>query len=303
MPSVAFLGLGSMGLPMARNLARAGFELRVWNRTAAKTREVVGARPAATPADACRGADFAITMLADDAAVEGATLGPDGVLAGLPRGALHIGMSTVSVALSRRLAELHRTAGRGYVAAPVFGRPEAAEARALWIVPGGDPADLERAAPVFVALGQGTFPLGTAPQASLAKILGNFLIAGTIEALGEALVAAEKAGLDPSGFLAMLTETLFGSPVVKRYGRLLATTAFEPAGFRLVLGLKDVNLALAAGDELRAPLPLAGLVREHMLAALARGRERYDWAGFATAIREAAGLEPVREPEPATRAG
>ncbi len=294
MPSVAFLGLGSMGLPMARNLVQAGFDVRVWNRTPAKTREVPGARAAPTPAAAADGAEFAVSMLADDAAVEAAALGPDGILSGLGRGAIHVGASTVSVALCRRLADAHAARGVGYVAAPVFGRPDAAAAKQLWIVPGGAAADVERCSVVFTALGQGTFPMGSAPQATLAKLLGNFMIASTIEMLGESLALAEKAGLDPSRLLGMLTGTLFGAPVVKRYGQLVADTAFEPAGFHLALGLKDVNLALGAGEELRVPLPLASLVRERMLTALAQGRERFDWSGFASVIREAAGLEPVR---------
>lgn len=297
MPSVAFIGLGSMGLPMARNLVQAGFDVRVWNRTAAKTREVPSARPAPTPAAAADGAEFAVSMLADDAAVEAAALGPDGILAGLRKGAIHVGASTVSVALCRRLAEAHAAKGVGYVAAPVFGRPDAAAAKQLWIVPGGAPADVERCSAVFAALGQGLFPMGSAPQASLAKLLGNFMIASTIEMLGESLALAEKAGLDPSRLLGMLTGTLFGAPVIKRYGQLVADTAFEPAGFQLALGLKDVNLALGAGEELRVPLPLASLVRERMLTALAHGRERFDWSGFASVIREAAGLEPVRGPK------
>ena len=295
MTALAFLGLGSMGLGMARNLVQAGFEVRVWNRTAGKAREVAGARAAATPRDACQGAEFAMTMLADDAAVEATVLGADGVLAGLRPGAIHIGSSTVSVALCRRLLEAHETAGIGFVAAPVFGRPEAAAAKQLWIVPGGLSSDVERCAPLFAAIGQGTFPLDSAPHASLAKLLGNFLIASTIEMLGESLATAEKAGLDPAQFLGVMTGTLFGSPAFRRYGQLVADTAFEPAGFRLALGLKDVNLALRAAEELRAPLPLASLARERMLSALAHGRDRFDWSGFASVIREAAGLPPVRK--------
>lgn len=294
MTSTAFLGLGSMGLPMARNLVRANFDVRVWNRTAARVRGIPEARPAPTPAAACAGAAFAVSMLADDAAVEATVLGPDGALAGLEKGAIHVGASTVSVALCRRLADAHAAKGVGYVAAPVFGRPDAAAAKQLWIVPGGAAADIERCTEIFAALGQGTFPMGSAPQASLAKLLGNFMIAATIEMLGESLTVAEKGGVDPSRLLAMLTGTLFGAPVVRRYGQMVADTAFEPAGFQLALGLKDVNLALAAGEELGAPLPLATLVRERMQTALARGRERFDWAGFASVIREAAGLEPVR---------
>jgi 3-hydroxyisobutyrate dehydrogenase-like beta-hydroxyacid dehydrogenase len=291
---VAVLGLGAMGAPIARNIAVAGFDLTVWNRSPERAREITGARPAVTPADACADADVAITMLADDRAVEEVVFGGMGMLGGLRRGACHLGMSTISVALSRRLAAAHEAAGQGYVAAPVFGRPEAAAARQLWVVVGGQAADVERAGPVLAAVGQGTFNLGDAAQANLAKLLGNFMIGSTIEMLGEALATAEKAGIDPSRFLELLTGTLFGAPVVRRYGQLVAETAFEPAGFRLALGLKDIGLVLEAGEELRSPLPMAGLLRDRLLTALARDRGHFDWSGLASVIREEAGLPAVR---------
>jgi 3-hydroxyisobutyrate dehydrogenase-like beta-hydroxyacid dehydrogenase len=294
MTIVAFFGLGQMGLPMARNLTDAGFDVRVWNRTPARAREVGGAVAAGTVAEAARGADIAITMLADDTAVAGVGLGDDGLVATLPAGSVHLGMSTISVALAQRLSEAHAAARQDYVAAPVFGRPEAAAARQLWIVPGGPAAALERCGPVFKALGQGTFPMGDAAQATLAKLVGNLMIAATIESLGEALTLSEKAGIEPGRMLDMLTGTLFGSPVVRRYGDLIARTEFEPAGFALALGLKDVGLALDAGTALRVPLPVAALLRERLLTALARGRETYDWSGLASVIRESAGLPPRR---------
>ncbi len=294
-PRLAVLGLGAMGMPIARNLVAGGFPVSVWNRSPERARDVAGARPAVTPADACADADIAVTALADDRAVEAVVFGGHGMLASLPRGACHAGLSTISVALSRRLAAAHGAAGQGYVAAPVFGRPEAAAARQLWIVTGGPDADVERASAVFDASGQGTFRMGDAPQASLAKLLGNFLIASTIEMLGEALCAAEKAGVEPGRFLELLTGTLFGAPVIRRYGQLVADTAFEPAGFRLALGFKDLGLVLAAGDELRAPLPLAGLLRDRLLTALARDRGHLDWSGLTSVIREEAGLPPVRK--------
>lgn len=290
--TLAVLGAGAMGAPIARNLVAAGFPVSMWNRSPERAHAVQGARVASTPAGAAGGADFVLSMLADDSAVEDVVFGADGILGSLRRGACHVGMSTISVALSRRLAAAHQAAGQGFIAAPVFGRPEAAAARQLWIVTGGAPSDVERAAPVFAALGQGTFNLGDAPQASLAKLLGNFMIASTIEMLAEALTAAEKAGIEPRRFLDLMTGTLFGAPVIKRYGQLVADTAFEPAGFRLVLGLKDVGLALRAGEELRAPLPLAGLLRDRFLTALARDRGQLDWAGIATVVREEAGLPP-----------
>ena len=186
--TVAVLGLGQMGRPIAVNLVGAGFEVRTWNRSGGA---VEGAVASATIADAVAGADVALTMLAEDAAVEAVTFGEGRLLAGLRRGALHVGMSTISVALAGRLAETHRAAGQGFVAAPVFGRPEAAAARQLWIVPGGDAADVAALSPVFTALGQGTFPMPGAREAALAKLCGNFMIAANIEIFAEALALGE----------------------------------------------------------------------------------------------------------------
>ena len=293
--TVAFLGLGHMGAPMAANLARAGYSVRAWNRTPRSGLELAGASVAHSVAEAVAGAGVAVTMLADDRAVEAVVFGGDGVLANLQAGGLHIGCSTISPDLAKRLWDRHRGAGQGYVAAPVFGRPDAAAAGKLWILSGGDPADLERADPLFAALGQGVFPLGTAPQAALAKLVGNFLIAATIESFGEALTLAEKGGLDPVAMHQMLTSTLFGSVVTRGYGQRIADTEFEPAGFAMPLGLKDVRLALAAASDLGVSLPLGELARDHLLAAVERGRAEWDWAGFASVIREAAGLPAARQ--------
>jgi 3-hydroxyisobutyrate dehydrogenase-like beta-hydroxyacid dehydrogenase len=295
MTTIAFLGLGNMGAPMARNLVAAGHAVRVWNRTPERTREVPGAKAAPTPASAAQNADLAVTMLADDRAVEGVTFGTEGLLRTLPPNAIHIGMSTISMALAERLTGAHEAVSRRFVAAPVFGRPEAAEQRMLWIVPGGSDDDLARAAPVFEAVGRGTFPMATPAQAALAKILGNFMIAATCEALAETLALAERAGLEPERLVTMLTGTLFGSPIVQGYGGRIARTEFMPAGFKVPLGLKDVGLALEAGAAHQVPLPLASLLRDHLLAALARGRAEWDWSALASVVREAAGLAPTRD--------
>ena len=294
MTIVACLGLGKMGSPIARNLVAAGFSVRVWNRNPAKTQEIVGATAATTPARAVAGAGVAVSMLADDVAVESVSLGPEGIASALELGGIHVGMSTISVALSGRLVAAHAERGQRFVAAPVFGRPEAAANRLLWIVPGGDPADLERCAPVFSAIGQGTFPMASAPLATLAKLIGNLLLAGTIEMIGEGLTLGEKAGLAPEALLDMLTGTLFGTPVFRAYGAMVAATRWQPAGFTLPLGLKDVMLVQAAARDQQVPLPLADLIGERMRDALARGRSDYDWAGFASVIREAAGLPERR---------
>jgi 3-hydroxyisobutyrate dehydrogenase-like beta-hydroxyacid dehydrogenase len=293
MTTVGFLGLGAMGAPMAANLVAAGFTLRTWNRTPARG-GIAGAMPVATPREAAAGAALVITMLADDAAVDAVTLGADGLLEGLGPDGIHVGMSTLSVAATGRLAWIHRERGRGFVAAPVFGRPEAARAKLLWILAGGDAALIERAAPVFAALGQGSFVLPSPEQAALAKLAGNFLLGATIEALGEAMVLAEKGGLEPERLLEVLTGTLFGSPIVKGYGPRIARTEFTPPGFALALGAKDFRLVLDAARETRTPMPVAELVANRLEQALSLGRAGYDLAGMTSVIREEAGLTERR---------
>jgi 3-hydroxyisobutyrate dehydrogenase-like beta-hydroxyacid dehydrogenase len=293
--NLAFLGLGAMGAPMAANLAATGFTVKVWNRTPNDASVPAGATVSPSPRAAADGADFIVSMLANDAAVEAVSLGPDGLLESAAPGAIHIGMSTISLELTRRLVAEHGRRGVAYVAAPVFGRPEAAKAKQLWIVTGGEAAAIGRCQALLQAMGQGVFILGTAVDAALAKLVGNFLIAATIEALGEAYALAEKGGLDPERLHEMLGGTLLGSPVFKNYGARIARTEFLPAGFRLVLGLKDVRLGLAAASELGAKLPLADIIAGHLETAIARGREAHDFAGLATVIREEAGLGALRD--------
>ena len=289
-PQISVLGLGQMGAPIARNLVACGFAVRVWNRDAAKTVSVPGAMPCASVAEAVAQADVVITMLADDAAVREVTFGAGGLLVALPPGAVHLGMSTVSLAIVRELVEAHLTRGQEYIAAPVFGRPDVAAAAKLFVVPGGPAATLQRLAPVFAAIGQATFPMATPEQAALAKLAGNFMIAGTLEILSEAFAFGEKGGIDPEQLLSLVTGTIFGSPVVNRYVPMIARTQFEPAGFALHLGLKDVNLVLAASQQLGLPMPVANVVQQHLVDAVSKGRGEIDFAGVATVVREAAGL-------------
>jgi 3-hydroxyisobutyrate dehydrogenase-like beta-hydroxyacid dehydrogenase len=292
---VGFVGLGRMGLPMARNLARAGHEVAAYNRTRSRAEALAeaGGRAVDTPAEAASGAEVVVTMLADDAAVEAVTLGEDGILGALRPGAVHLGMSTVGVALSRRLAEAHRSAGQGYVAAPVFGRPEAAEGAKLWVVAAGAPEAVDRCEPVFDAVGQGMFRVGEEPEkANVVKLAGNFMLAGMIEALGEAMALGRRHGVEAPKLLEVLTSTLFNLPVYRNYGGMIAEGRFEPAGFALRLGLKDVRLVLDAADEAAVPMPLASLAHDHFLSGVARGWGELDWAGMGRVIAENAGLEP-----------
>jgi 3-hydroxyisobutyrate dehydrogenase-like beta-hydroxyacid dehydrogenase len=290
---MAFAGLGRMGTPMAANLVRAGHAVAVYNRSAGRAAglETLGAIVTASPAAAAAGAELAVTMLADDAAVEQVVLGADGLLGALPRGAAHVSMSTISVALSRRLAAAHADAGQRYVAAPVFGRPEAAAAAKLWIVAGGEEAAVAACRPAFDALGQGVIVAGSEPEAANAvKLAGNFLLASTIEALAEAQTLARAWGVDPGTFMAVIN-ALFRSPVVESYGGAIAARRFEPAGFALALGLKDVRLTLAAADARSVPMPFASCLHDRFLAAAGRGMGGIDWSGIARLAAEDAGLD------------
>lgn len=279
---IGLIGLGRMGTGIAANLLKAGHELTVYNRTRAKAEAFAseGAKVADHIADACRG-DAVITMLSNDDAVESAVYSDGGVLASLSKGAIHISSSTISVALSKRLAEHHAERGQRYVAAPVFGRPEAAAAAKLFIVAAGSPEAVKSAMPVFDAIGQRTFTVSEdAPAANIIKLSGNFLIASVIESLGEAMALVGKAGIDKHQYLELLTSTLFGAPIYKTYGTLIADEKFSPPGFAAPLGLKDVRLTLAAGDDLRVPLPLASLLRDRYLTLLANGGDNLDWSAI-----------------------
>ena len=290
--NVGFLGLGTMGKAMAANLIKAGHTLTVWNRSPGPVAELaaLGASIAKQPGDAFRG-DAAISMLADDASTN--AIVTDAVLAGAPKGLVHVNMATVSVAAANSLSERHSANGLHYVAAPVFGRAEVAVAAKLNIVAGGADAAIARVQPLLDAMGQKTWRAGTDPaHANLVKITGNFMLAASIEMLSEALSLAEKGGVDPKVFAEIMTSTLFAAPAFKVYFDLVTAKRFEPAGFKMTLGLKDVGLALEAGHGLQTPLPLASLVRDHLLEGLAAGHGDKDWSALSAVVRRNAGLKP-----------
>jgi 3-hydroxyisobutyrate dehydrogenase-like beta-hydroxyacid dehydrogenase len=291
--NVSFVGLGSMGLPMARNLIKAGHALTVYNRTRSRAEEMHahGAKVAATPAEAASGAEAVITMLADDRALESVSFGPGNILESLPEGGVHISMSTISVALSRRLQAAHHEKRQHFVAAPVFGRPEAAAAAKLFVVAAGPAAQIERCRALFDVVGQKTFLAGEdGPGANLIKLTGNFLITTVIEGLAEGFALVRKCGLDANQFLEILTGSLFAAPIYKTYGGLIAADKFEPAGFKMPLGLKDNRLLLAAAEEANVPMPMASLVRDRFLAAMAQGLGEADWSAIARMAAQEAGL-------------
>lgn len=290
---VGFVGLGSMGRAMARNLLKAGHEVTVYNRTRAKSEELAreGAKVAASPAGTASG-EVVITMLADDHALEDVLLGSGNLLSKLKPEQIHVSMSTISVELSRNLVEAHRRHGTGFITAPVFGRPEAAEAAKLFIVAAGPKALVSKCEPLFSAIGQKTFILGEdPPAANVLKLSGNFLIVSTLECLGEAFSLVRKYGIDPQQYLDILTNSFFSAPFQKNYGGIIAQEKYEPAGFSLRLGAKDVRLILAAADAANVPMPVASVLHDRFLTGISRGMGEKDWSAIAQLQAESAGLK------------
>jgi 3-hydroxyisobutyrate dehydrogenase-like beta-hydroxyacid dehydrogenase len=286
-----FIGLGHMGSAMATNLLKAGHDVTAFNRSPAKTDALVklGAHKAARVTDACQG-DVVITMLADDTAVANVAFASDGIIANLAKDTIHISMSTISVALSKQLASAHAEAGKRFIAAPVFGRPDMAAAAKLFIVAAGEPSAIETCKPLFAALGQKVSSIGTEPAAAnLVKLCGNFMLAAVIEALGETIALVGKAGIDRHAFVQLLTSTVFTAPAYKAYGDLIAANHFHPASFAAPLGHKDIRLAMAAAESLRVPMPLASLLNDRFLRLLAQDGDTLDWAAIGGLAAQDAG--------------
>ncbi|HEV2386329.1 MAG TPA: NAD(P)-dependent oxidoreductase [Candidatus Acidoferrales bacterium] len=290
--TVGFVGLGNMGLAMASRLAERGWRLRVYNRSGDKAAPLVaaGATRVDRPEDAAEPGGIVISMLADDGAVESIFGGQSKLVARLGPGGIHLSMSTIHPETSRRLASEHGRAEVTYVAAPVFGRPQAARAGELWIAVSGPEMARERVAPLLAAMGRGSFDFGSDPgAANVVKLCGNFLIAAAVEALGEAAALAAKSGVDPGAVIDMLGKTLFACTIYQGYGRMIAAGQFQPAGFRLALGQKDVALALDAAQRAGVPMPLGVLLRDRGRAAIAKGRGDWDWSALSLGAAEDAG--------------
>jgi len=292
---IGFIGLGAMGAAIAMNLVESGHQVCVFNRNPARTEPLrrAGATVAASPAEAANQADAVFSMVADDAALTSVTLGETGILAGCRAGAVHVSLSTIGVDTAQTLTVRHTEAGVGFVSAPVFGRPDAAAARKLFIMAAGADAHLKIAVPLLEQLGQSVGIVGAEPsQANLVKLLGNFMLSVIIETLGEACAVAGKAGIDPMHFVSLLTNASFNSPPYKIYGSMIASQKFQPAGFSLPLGQKDNRLMLAAAEALGVPLPLASFVHDRFLAARAQGLgAEHDWSAVALCALTEAGMQ------------
>jgi 3-hydroxyisobutyrate dehydrogenase-like beta-hydroxyacid dehydrogenase len=291
---IGFIGLGNMGINMAKNLIGAGYHLQVFNRTISKIGELDQAALTVceSPAEAADSVSVVITMLSEDEVLKEVVLGNDGILKKLPKGGLHISMSTISPDTAQELARHHREAGSTYLAAPVFGRPEAAAAKKLWICVSGDERSKEIARPILESLGQGIFDFGEAPGgANVVKIAGNFMIMASLEMMAEAYTLAEKNGLDRLKVAEFFGATIFNTPVFQNYGRQIANKYYEPVGFKAKLGYKDARLAFKLSQQSETPMPVATAVHNRLLAAIAKGWGEKDWAeGVGRGVSEDAGV-------------
>jgi 3-hydroxyisobutyrate dehydrogenase-like beta-hydroxyacid dehydrogenase len=287
---IGFIGLGRMGGHVAENLLKAGHSVTVWNRSPAPVDALVakGAIAAKTPADAMQG-DAIFSMLSNDAVM--AELGLTGpLLEKAAKGLIHVNLATISVGFAKELAAAHRKAGLTYISAPVFGRPEMAASAQLVLVAGGDADVLKTMQPVFDKIGARTVPVDAAEKANLFKIAGNFMIASELEAIGEAFALLRKGGVDPAVFHDVLSGRLFTGAVFKAYGAMILNRHYEPAGFALTLGLKDVNLARAAAEGLGVTMPTADLLKTQYDQAIAWGWQDKDWAAIGEVSAKKAGL-------------
>lgn len=291
---IGFVWLGNMGVHMAKNLIDAGYHLQVYNRTIDKANELdqSSITKCPTPAEAAEGIEVIISMLSEDDVLIEAISGENGVLKTLPKSALHISMSTISPDTANQLSEAHKQAGSSYLAAPVFGRPEAAAAKKLWICVSGDQQSKETAKPILENLGQGIFDFGEdAGGANVVKIAGNFMIMASLEIMAEAFTLAEKNGLDRVKVAEFFGSTLFNAPIYQNYGKLIANKQYQPVGFKAKLGYKDARLAFKLSQQSETPMPVATAVHNRLLTAVAKGWGETDWVeGVGRGVSEDAGV-------------
>jgi 3-hydroxyisobutyrate dehydrogenase-like beta-hydroxyacid dehydrogenase len=293
MTTIGFIGLGNLGLPIASNLAKAGYPLRVYNRTLEKTAPLagLGAQVAATAAETTEKGGIVISLVSDDAALN--EIATDALASSLGEGGIHLSMSTVGAHTSRALALHHRKFGVHYIAAPVFARPEAAAAKSGTVCLSGASIAERNGVHAMLrdAVAKQIFDFGDyAGSANVVKLIGNFMIATSVELLAEAFTLAEKNGIAASAVYDMFTSTLFAAPVFQNYGRIILHKNYAPPSFRLALGLKDVNLVLQNGNQTQTAIPIANLLHDRMVKGMANGHQDQDWSSFAEEARRDAGL-------------
>lgn len=276
---IGFIGLGSMGRPIARNLAAAGHAVIAWNRSAVDAASLAPVTIVSTPTEALQ-ADVVFTMLSDDAAIRDVLL-TQGALRSARSGIIHVVTATISPEFAEELAALHEDLGLGYVAAPVFGTPDVAAAANLNILAAGAPPMIAAVQPLFEIIGKRVSVLGDRPaHANASKIAGNMMLTMAIEAMAEGLAITGGYGVAPEAFLELMLETQFACRAYQNYGGRIRERNFEP-GFKMSLGLKDLRLAVDAAQEAGASAPMLGAVRKRMGEAVEAGMGARDWSAMA----------------------
>jgi 3-hydroxyisobutyrate dehydrogenase-like beta-hydroxyacid dehydrogenase len=286
--NLGFIGLGRLGLPVALNLLEQNKQLYIYNRTASKmeTLAASGATACTSVKELASKCDIVFTLVSDDAAINEITLNEDGIAANLKQGGIHVSISTISPTASEKLAEHHTSLNQHYVAAPVMGRPTAAEARKLNFLVSGNPDAVQKIKPYLLqAGGEGIWEFGEkASLANVAKLCNNFLIISAIESMAEAMRLADKSGLDKQQWINMITKSLFSAPIYRTYSELLLNETYLPAQFYLKLGLKDINLALQQAAKIETPMPVGEQLKKQMSTSIARGYGEYDQTAIALAL-------------------
>ena len=284
--NIGFIGLGCLGTPIALNLMESGHALYVYNRTALKTESLKakGAVVCKSVAELAKKCSIVFTILSDDAAIKNVCEQDDGLIKNLQHGSIHVSMSTILPVTAQKLAELHTQQGQHYLAAPVFGRPDAATARKLNYVISGDKDIHSMVEPLLKDAGAiNVFDFGDEiTAANTVKLCGNFLIASALEAIGESVSLAKNSGIDAGKMWDMFSQTLFNTPLYRNYSNIVLQQKFEPAAFTIKLGLKDMNLVLQQAQAANQKMPLAQLLQKNMKAIVDNGNENIDWSAVST---------------------
>jgi 2-hydroxy-3-oxopropionate reductase len=291
-PIIGFIGLGIMGKPMARNLMKAGYSLVVHNRSRAAVAELSkeGAQPAASSQEVAARSEMLITMLPDSPDVELVYLGEQGVFAGAKAGMLLIDMSSISPIVARKLAADAQKRGIDMLDAPVSGGEAGAIGATLSIMIGGNAAAVERAMPIFQALGKNIVHVGDAGAGQVTKAANQMVVGTTIAIVSEALVLAAKAGVDPAKVRQALLGGFAQSKILEAHGQKMLDRNFKP-GFRIRLHEKDMKIALATGSEYGVPLIVTGQVAQMMTAMKSMGNGDLDHSGLVKFVEELAQTE------------
>lgn len=291
---IGFIGLGNLGTPIAKNLIAAGYHLQVYNRTLSKADELDQASitKCQSPAEAADGVDFLLSVLSNDAVLTETVSGEEGILKTFPKNAIHISMSTIAPDTADALAKLHQQSGSRYLGSPVFGRPEAAAAKMLWVCISGDDEVKEAAKPILESISQGVVDFGEGiGNANVVKLSGNFMIQASMEMMAEAYTMAEKFGVDRSKVAEFFGNSIFNAPIFKNYGKVIAEQKYEPVGFTTELGYKDASLVFKLSQQSKTPMPFANVIHNRMLTAMAKGRTDSDWAeAFGRGVSDDAGI-------------